>query len=457
MGAVAGALVAWRVEATAPDARAARRDDAALMTPVLSVRRVPSVVAAPIAGRRLLADLDALTPRFPAGTCLVVEGPDLRFTHRPDVAMVPASTQKLLTATAALEVLDPEARFRTTAVAPSEPAAGVVAGDLALIGGGDPLLATGDYMSRFPRQPQLFTDLDGLAASIAEAGIERIEGAVVGDEQRFDRARYVPGWPQRYLDQHVIGPMSALVVNDGFAVYPTAADRAAELEPAAEPAEEAAAVLTRLLEARGVEVAGAPRAGPAPRGGVEVGAVESAPLRDVVGQLLRESDNGTAELVLKEIGRTAGTPTTAGGASVVAEVVADLGDPTVVDGSGLALDDRVTCQLLVDLLQRPGTGAVIDDLLAVAGVTGTLTDRFQGTELEAVLRAKTGSLTSVASLAGIVEDDDPPLTFAFVVNVPPPDAVPDGVGELQRDVGQVLAAWPRVPDVAVLGPQTEDG
>jgi D-alanyl-D-alanine carboxypeptidase/D-alanyl-D-alanine-endopeptidase (penicillin-binding protein 4) len=371
--------------------------------------------------------------------------------------MIPASTEKLLTATAALEVLDPQARFKTTAVAAATPNGGVVAGDLTLVGGGDPLLSTADYVSRFRHQPQLFTDLDALAAAITTAGVRQITGSVVGDERRYDPTRYVAGWPQRYIDQNTVGPLSALAVNDGFAKYPTAAARDVSLEPAAEPAVEAAAVLTRLLESRGVDVVGNPRAGAFPAGAVELGAVESAPLIDVLGELLRESDNNTAELLLKELGLTTAAPTTAGGAAVVTDIVADLGPHQVVDGSGLSLDDRVTCQLLVDVLNRPGTGEVIDDLLAVAGQSGTLTERFRGTPLEGVLRAKTGSLTSVASLAGIVDDDDPPLTFAFIVNADPPTAVPDGVGALQQQVGEVLASWPRTPDVAVLGPKAEGG
>ncbi len=97
----------------------------------------------------------------------------------------------------------------------------------------------------------------------------------MGDERRYDRSRYVAGWPQRYIDQDSAGPLSALAVNDGFAAYPTAGDRSIELVAAAQPAVEAAAVLTRLLEARGVDVVGEPGAGAAPDGAVELGAVES--------------------------------------------------------------------------------------------------------------------------------------------------------------------------------------
>jgi serine-type D-Ala-D-Ala carboxypeptidase/endopeptidase (penicillin-binding protein 4) len=457
LGAIAGGLIAWRSEAEAASAEGPARTEPSLQTPLLSVRRVPSLLAAPVAERRLLADLEGLTQTLPAGTCLAVAGADLTFGHRADEPMVPASTLKLLTATAALERLDPRSRFRTTAVATTAPAGdGVVTGDLTLVGGGDPLLATADYVARFPRQPQLYTDLDALAADVARSGVRRVTGSVVGDESRYDTVRYVAGWPSRYIDQGSIGPLSALSVNDGFASYATADDPGRPLEAAAQPAEDAASVFARLLEARGVEVVGDARTGAAPAAGVELAGLESPPLVEVVGQLLRESDNNTAELLLKELGHKSGSATTARGAAVVTAVSKEVGTAQVADGSGLSLDDRVTCQLLVDTLLRPGTGEVLQDELPVAGVSGTLADRFRGTDLEGVLRAKTGSLSSVAALAGIVKDDDPALAFALLVNAPA-SGFPDGVGDLQRQVAEALAAWPRVPDVTVLGPRVDDG
>lgn len=461
VGALAGGATAWQLEAAVPQPPIAGPARAGTATPVLSVRRLPTVVAAPIAERRLYADLDALAAFMPADTCLVVEGPDLRYAHRADAPMVPASTAKLLTATAALMALGPDLRLRTTVVAPAAPAGGVVAGDLTLVGGGDPILASPDYAAGFKRQPQTFTDLDALAAAVQEAGVGRIDGSVVGDESRYDRTRYVPGWPARYIDQDVVGPLSGLAVNDGFERYPLEQGAAGPLEPAADPAANAAGVLTRLLEARGVDVVGEPRSGPAPAGAVEVAALESGPLVDVVGEMLRDSDNNTGELVLKELGLAEGDPSTAGGAAAMRALLdeggLDLTGAAVVDGSGLSLDNRVTCTLLVDLLRRPSTGDLIRDLLAVAGRSGTLAERFVGTPLEGVLRAKTGSLTTVASLAGLVADDDAALTFAFVVNVPPPERVPEGVDAAQRRLGEILAAWPRVPDLAALGPVAQDG
>jgi D-alanyl-D-alanine carboxypeptidase/D-alanyl-D-alanine-endopeptidase (penicillin-binding protein 4) len=188
-----------------------------------------------------------------------------------------------------------------------------------------------------------------------------------------------------------------------------------------------------------------------------VAAVASPSVAEVVGQLLRESDNDTGEMLLKEVGRTEGQPTSAGGAArlraLLDDGAVDLDGLQVIDGSGLAVENRVTCDLLVDVLGRPGTGAVIQERLAVAGESGTLERRFAGTPLAGVLRAKTGSLRSVSALAGLVADDDPALTFAVLVNVPEGTTVPRAVDGVEAQVAEVLATWPRTPDVAVLGPQ----
>lgn len=428
-------------------------------TPVLSPRRVPEVVAEPVARRRLRAELDAWVASVPAEVCLSVHAADgVLYEHRADEPMVPASTQKLLTATGALLELGPGHRFRTVVLAPAAPVDGVVVGDLSLVGGGDPILHSADYVARYPRQPRLHTDLGALADAVVAAGVRRVEGAVVGDERRYDRERYVASWPGRYISQSQSGPLSALAVNDGFARYPTSPEDPGPLAPAPDPAANAAAVLTRLLRERGVEVVGDPRSGDAPDGLSELASVESPPVVDVVRQLLAESDNETGELLLKELGlQRGGQGSTGAGVTALEAVLRDAGvavDAAVLaDGSGLSLENRVTCRLLIELLERPETGPTMVEGLAVAARSGTLADRFAGSDLDGRLRGKTGSLNSVAALAGVVEDDDATLTFAYVANGPGGAVVPPEAVGAQGALAQLLLAHPQVPERDRLGPK----
>ena len=457
-GAVACVLVAQDLDAEADDVHVRALQQGEVATPLLSARRLPTVVAEPVALRRLQDDLDGWLAASPLDSCLVVHTADGNpaFEHRGTDPVVPASTEKLLTSTAALLELGPDHRFRTV-VATADPAAAQVAGDLYLVGGGDPILATEEYVDRFTRQPQTFTSLDELADRVVDAGVRRIGGSVVGDERRYDQTRYVSTWPSRYIDQSQIGPMSGLALNDGFERRQDGPDAPVEYFAAPDPAANAAAELTRLLRARGVEVVGEPRSGTAPGDARELAAIQSVPLVDVIGQLLRESDNNTGELLLKEIGLVhGGAGSTPQGADAVEEIIASADVPAegldVDDGSGLSLNNRVTCDLLVELLERPETGSRIVANLSVAGVSGTLSERF-GEDLEGKLRGKTGTLNTVTALAGVLDDTDGRLTFSYVANVPEPEVISAETVALQDGLASILLGWPRTPDVEVLGPE----
>jgi D-alanyl-D-alanine carboxypeptidase/D-alanyl-D-alanine-endopeptidase (penicillin-binding protein 4) len=369
----------------------------------------------------LLTSLDAVWAQTnrPSTSCLMVMDRDeVVFERNPDVPVTPASTMKLLTATAVLHELDPTEHLRTRVVAPVAPANGVVDGDLYLVGGGDPVLGTVDWAADFTRQPRLFTSIETLADRVVAAGVRDVRGRVIGDETRYDSERYVPSWPQRYRDDNEVGRMSALSVNDGFAVWdgPDSQDI-----PWDDPPRDAAAVLTALLRARGVTVAGEPAAGAAPADAPEVAAIESPTIGQLVSAMLQDSDNGTAELLVKELGlRVDGTGTSAAGtAAVVASLTAQgLPMPGVVvhDGSGLDRGDHVTCRLLASILRRADGRGPIGTGLPIAAQTGTLYKRFLATPVAGHLRAKTGSISGVASLAGYADGRRGTLTFAQVLN-----------------------------------------
>ncbi|MDP9452027.1 MAG: D-alanyl-D-alanine carboxypeptidase/D-alanyl-D-alanine-endopeptidase [Actinomycetota bacterium] len=419
--------------------------------PVLTPRRVPNLLAQPVGTARLVQTLDTIAATRPDSACLVVtEGPRVLYDRQGERPLVPASGMKLLTATAVLAHLDPEEQLRTSVVAAGAPVDGVVEGDLWMVGGGDPVLGTAPWAAHFVRQPALFTPLEELAERIVGAGVSEVRGRIVGDESRYDKVRYVESWPERYAAENQIGPMSALSVNDGFADW--------ELPAVAfsDPAAGAAGVLTALLRERGVVVTGEAGAGTAPAEAVPVASIDSPPVAELVADMLRESDNGTAELLLKELGlRVGGTGSTAAGRTVVADTLASLGLPTdglaVVDGSGLDPTNQVTCQLLHDMLEDTVAGGPVDRGLAVAGSSGTLARRFLDTPALGALRAKTGSLRGVASLSGFVESQGgTELTFASIFNGI--DRIDDGI-PLQDLLGTALVRYPDLPTLAEIGPE----
>ena len=423
--------------------------------PLLSVRRDLAPLAEEAAERRLLTRLGAFVAGLPPDTCLTVDVGDVGFAHRADDPQVPASATKILTGVATLVALGGDFRYTTTVSTPTPPVDGVVAGDLHLIGGGDPLLAQGEYAARY-RRPQQFSDLRLLVEAVAAAGVVRVEGAVVGDESRYDTERYHPAWPPRFIAQDQTGPLSALIVNDGFVAWPTTG--AGPVEPAPDPAAHAAEVFRVLLEERGITVVAGSRSGPAPAGAPVVAEHDSPPMRDVVAQMLSESDNATAELLLKELGlQVGGAGTFASGAAAVTRVLAEAGfdveGTTVLDGSGLAAGNRLDCDLLMALLEHPPTADAIRGGLAVAGESGTLAERWQDSTLAGRVRAKTGTLNQVTALAGIAETEGAgEATFALVVNVPEPERIQLETVAAQQRLAELLVAHPDRPDLSAFAP-----
>lgn len=451
-----GFVLSGLAAAGASSADDAGAGDPRVQTPVLSVRRAPELLSRTVAHARLQTDLDAAMT-VSGRTCLTVEEGDAAIYGRDgDLALTPASTLKVLTGMAALRRLGDEFRF-ITEVRADRPVAdgGVLDGPLWLVGAGDPLLSTKAYADSFRNQPQVYTSLDVLADKIVEAGVREIRGGILGDESRFDSVRYVPTWKPGYISDNEVGPVSALVVNDNFAQF-----RPRRTVAAADPAIHGPAVLTELLRGRGVLVPDA-GAGVAPAGATALASVSSPPLPEIVGELLRESDNMTAEVLTKELGaRFAGAGTWEAGTRVVRETIAQAGLPesgyAAVDGSGLDVTNRLSCHLLMDALDLAGPVGPVASGFAVAGQTGTLAQRFRGNPAEGRLRAKTGSLNNVVGLVGFVDAaDDRTLEFALLAN-DLPDRLDSG-RQLQERVGAVLATYPKAPPAAAIEPQRAAG
>jgi D-alanyl-D-alanine carboxypeptidase/D-alanyl-D-alanine-endopeptidase (penicillin-binding protein 4) len=360
----------------------------ALRTPLFSFRRSPGVLARDLS----LDDFATAVAEFGATlnetSCVAVtlDGIPVGAT-RADVPLIPASNEKLLVGAVALDVLGGDHRFTTEVRGMARQ--GAVEGDLYLVGGGDPLLTSADYPVENDLNPVTDpTSLDALADAVVGAGVQRIEGSVVGDASRYDDEWYVPAWAEDIRGIEA-GPYDALLVNDARVT--------GDAQRADDPAEAAAREFTRLLADRGVTVAGSPRAGDAPGDGPAIASVQSAPLRTVVGEMLATSDNNTAELLVKEIGLTAnGAGTREAGLRAIRATLERWGTPTaglvLDDGSGLSNENRVTCGAFVDVLGRSGPRRPLGAGLAVAGTSGTLADVFTDSPVTGRLRGKTGTL-----------------------------------------------------------------
>lgn len=429
-------------------------------TAVLSPRRVPALLADAIADGNLRSSLDRVLndPDLGDGrtnSCLVVRRKNTTlYSRNPSLSATPASTMKLLTAAAVLTKLDPNSHLTTRAVAASAPNNGTVHGDVFLVGGGDPLLATADYEASFKDQPRKYTDLNVVADAIVKAGVHAIDGAIIGDESRYDTQRYVPTWKPGYASDGDVGPLSALMFNDDFDAWKPKA------VPTSSPPMHAAAVLTDMLKARGVSIGAAPAQGTAPSSARTVASVDSLSIRDLVGEMLVHSDNESAELLTKELGHRFGNAgTTAAGVGVIRKTLSTTGinmdAVTASDGSGLAASDKVTCGVLESVLIGAPRAAILAAGLSVAGQTGTMFDHFKnGNPAAGRLHGKTGTLEGVVGLAGIVDPLAPNtdgLTFAFLAGSLPAPSEARGKRVLDR-LGSVLAQYPNAPRVASLAP-----
>lgn len=305
----------------------------------------------------------------------------------PDLRLRPASNQKILTAMGALEYIGSGAVLTTRLSAAVPVEDGVLQGDLILVGSGDPTLASSGIHS-----------LATLAGQVAAMGVGTIAGNVVVDESRFDRLRTANGWSGFWIPTWV-GSLSAIVVDEN-----RSSALAADI---AEPGLVAGRSLREALAATGVTVRGEVTLGLEPSQAVSLATTSSPPVSDIVGEMVRDSNNMYAETLLKEIGyRHSGLGTSQSGLRAIEELVRSMCFPRSLlqqDGSGLSDGNHRSARQWRRILQSAQRFVWWPDLvqaLAVAGVDGTLERRFVGTEAEANLRGKTGSISGLRALTG---------------------------------------------------------
>lgn len=377
------------------------------------------------------------------------------FARNADTPLVPASNMKVLTAVAALAAFGPAHQFTTTVSSDAPIAADGSVGTLAVRGGGDPALTS--------------EELWRMAADLARLGLRRVRNGLLLDDSYFDNQRWNEAWGAGSARAYH-APVAALTANYGSfsaEVAPPArqgqpvrvsldppapflalvddvraggktavtVDRSADGErdrvrvagsvrpggdsvvvqrSVTDPVRYAGSVLRMQLQALGVAVDGADRVGPVPPGYHELLAFRGKPLAQVVGLLMKWSNNNVAEMLVKNVGaRATGAPgswpsglaatrTELGGLGV------DLSGLQMLDGSGLAAANRVTPRTLVSALRAGRAsfafGAELEAALPIAGRDGTLRKRAADATDRA--RAKTGLINGVATLSGFARTSD---------------------------------------------------
>lgn len=395
-----------------------------------------------------------------AVTVIAAEDGATLFAKDADESLIVASNNKLVTTAAALRVLGPEFVFRTRLCASGALASGSIAGDLIVVGDGDP-----DVL---PKTPSEKSSLAGrIAAALLAAGVKRVSGDLVIDDLVFDRQYLPPQWRKDQLAHDYAAPTAGfslyencLVVlvkpapkvgalasvdllprtgvlapevglktgaaktkNSIFVPSPVAPGKVKVsgktphgsspvplFLPLSNPGATHPGALKDALERAGIEIGGAARLAAARTDlqKVRVLATIETPFSTVLRKLNKESSNVLAEHVYKRIGFAAyGSGTYGNAGKAVLETLRhhgiDAAGAASADGSGLSRGNTFTARqmaLLLRAMWKDPARALVVDSLPVSGVDGTLSKRLTQDAYKGRIRAKTGYIAGVSTLSG---------------------------------------------------------
>ncbi len=369
---------------------------------------------------------------------------DVLYSRGEDRPITPASTAKLLTAAAVSETTDLSTTMTTKVVEGSKD------GELVLVAGGDTMLAPG---KGDPTAVEGRAGLSDLAKETAKSlGAKGKQGGLT---LRLD-ATYAAGEriPKTWNPADVAAGYTQAVTMIGMA-----GDRPLPGEPSPEvPERKALQLFAKELKKEGVKTSvnasSTSWRTPAPKDGKELGAVESAPLGDVLALALDESDNALTENVARQaaVADGAGPSTkevTAWSHKTLKDAGINLKGLNLKDNSGLSTGQVIPARVISDVLQLGITGSaqpmttVLADL-PVAGLTGTLHDRFleaDSKQAAGIARGKTGTLTGTSAIAGTTTTKDGRLvTYVILADrVPPTTGTIGAQAVLDRMVADITA------------------
>ena len=353
-----------------------------------------------------LLDNSALGTRHTAAVVDVSTGKRL-YGVGADDALTPASTTKIATAVAALSAMGADHRFTTRAALEPDTK------ELVLVGGGDPTLTAHQDAEGWA---SLRTLADRTATTLKKRGVSQVTLS-------YDTTLYA-GAELHPIGENVnLAPVSALMADEGR----TDDSSSGPVKRVKDPAADAAEKFAGFLKKHGITTT-SPGPSKATGRATTLAAVSSPPLSDIVERMLTNSDNDIAEAMARQTAIATGKRADFdGGAAAIQAQLTKLQLPVkgavFNDGSGLNRDDRLTADLLTALLVKAGDPAhpelrPVLTGLPIAAFTGTLTSRYtDATGAAGVVRAKTGTLTGVNTLAGTVVDKDGQLlAFAFLAS-----------------------------------------
>lgn len=407
--------VSWKfvdniAEAVTPIASSA--EITALDVPIINARRTPQTLSEDIKFRTLNSQLATIARRLPNESCLIVDVEGKRLvSNNPDLSLLPASNMKIVVAAVALDVLGEDYRYTTKIV--GKVSGDEIQGDAYIVGGGDPVLTTATYPATESYPTFNFTRVEDLFDKLSALGINRISGSIVADESRYDDERYTPTLGLGIKGTEV-GPLGALMINDGVVTgNPIKLDH---------PGLAAATELTNLFRNNGISVSGEPKIGIAPSDVNTVAEIPSVTLPGILAEMLTNSDNNSAELLLKEIGYVVSQQgnRVAGIEAMKVKLVEwgiALDGIEITDGSGLDRGNRLTCSSISALLLRDGGFGPVGLGLALAGRTGTLRDVLNDSIATERLRGKTGTLSGAKALSGFIPyTNELASAFSLIMN-----------------------------------------
>lgn len=377
------------------------------LLPIFSRRVLAQVPEGSICPAQLSSRLDRIVNRVPRQWSVLVQNQasvgqrqDL-YANNPSTLLMPASNNKIFTTAAALTKLGGQYQLRTPVLGS---AIGPELATMRVVGQGDPSFST--------------SQLRTLTQQLKQKGIRRVN-LLIGDDTVFRGEPYNPFWATRHRGEGYAAPVNSLLVNENN-IFDSSVPN---------PGNYFVGEFRKILTTSGIQVIQSTlvKRTPASASEIELAAVVSPPLSQLISETNQNSNNVYAEAILKTLGRfqePTSLDSSASGVNAVRQVLNGLDvNPnrySMVDGSGLAERNRASAEAFVQTLQAMALQPEAQTFrrsLAVAGRSGTLANRMGNTSAAGVVSAKTGTLQGAVALSGYINAPNySPLVFSMIVN-----------------------------------------